>query len=278
MGTTVSSATASTTSAVVLAANAFRRSASIRNTGAVTVNIAARTVATVNDTAVDPGGYFDVPTGYLGNLAAITASGSATLEATEAAEASQPLVYVGPWANRPVTASPNDRALITDVGTYVQFVGGRWQTLARQVIGVAAGTVTDATTTNLTTQASTTIPGGLMGPNGSARLISEWDMAGTVGVVTASLSFGGNVVAQGLSIAVLTLKRCYLAAVVMNQNSESSQRYSEEVPGTLASVLPSLAVDTTANVLCEATVQWAVAVGAGSTITNRRWRLYVEAQ
>jgi hypothetical protein len=278
MGTTVSSATATTTSGAVLAPNVRRLSASIRNAGAATVYLATRAVATVNDTAVDPPNYFDLPTGYLGVVSAITASGTATLEVTESADAGQPLVYTGTWANRPVTATANDRALITDVGTYVQFVGGRWQTLARQVIGVGAGAVTDATTTNLITQASTTIPAKLLGPIGSARLVAEWDMAGTTGVVTASLSFGGNVVAQSAAIAVNTSKRCYLAAVIMNQGSESSQRYSEETPGLLSSVLPTLSVDTTQDVLCEATVQWAVAVGAGDTITNRRWRLYVEAQ
>lgn len=109
-----------------------------------------------------------------------------------------------------------------------------------------------------TTLATITIPGGLMGPNGSVEIIPLFSHTNNANLKTIRVKFGGTAYA---ALAASTTTNTQSLVRITNANSVSAQKgFGNPLAGfgTTAGVLVTSAVDTNAAVTVLITGQLAV--------------------
>ncbi len=99
------------------------------------------------------------------------------------------------WASRPAASLYNGLIwLMTDIGSGAFCIsnGTRWRLMHRVKIYAGTGDVVVTNDTNWTAVASITIPGGLLGPTGSAVFYPLWSMTISANGKSFRVRFGGN--------------------------------------------------------------------------------------
>jgi hypothetical protein len=188
----------------------------------------------------------------------------------------KPLTYT--WATKPAAAAGNSGQMIwiedsNILGSLFISTGTRWVPvnghllLAAQNAGV---TKTDANTTEAVLF-STTVPGGLLGPNGALRITCIWSHTATTTGKTMKVTLGGSAVFNrtqtGATLIYLTQQ-----LNVWNQNNEAVQimtpndvSFASYTQDDNSPSNDGMTVNTASDQLLELRGSWAAA-GSGSNV------------
>jgi hypothetical protein len=180
------------------------------------------------------------------------------------------------WVNRPTSASVGDILNVTDIGStpgsYFLWNGARWVTNDEQfLLNTWVAFAGHTGTTSKTVIASTTIPGGLLGANGSLSVEMVSTQSAANSLVLWNTTLGGVNLSQngGISLSYFGHR-----VLIRNRNSEAVQlgnsiTTSDYVVNTNLGFYTNTvntAVDQTLTLSATLTV-------AGDTTTLEGWRV-----
>lgn len=179
---------------------------------------------------------------------------------------SSPRRYIGEWGSlRADGTNGMSVRFISGTNIFAAMSDGiRWRPVGAFATLQPNASVTG--TTNETTLASVTIPGGLMGSDGSIRVYALYSFTGTAGIKTIKLKFGGLTFASA-SAGNTNGERCLFRTI--SNIGQSSQRGSSEVAysdTTGGVAIMSFAVDTSLDFNVSSSMQLANAADSATMV------------
>lgn len=167
------------------------------------------------------------------------------------------------WANRPTSPRLGQRIRLTDYGNREFYWNGTvWQQLGAQPWAQSATPVSVTGTLTETTLATITIPGGMMGPNGSLRIRALFGGTNSANSKTMRVRLAGS--AMATSAGFTTSDYALHQVLVANRNAQNSQLASYGTAQAGTGSVTVTAVDTSVDQLLTITGQLA---SAGETLT-----------